>query len=146
MSTNHAQSRSRRLLLLNLAGLAGLAALHPYLRFAESPVLEWAGQLLAALVGAAVLYGAYYLVFRERGRRAWPRGYLMLAWFLVASAVLVPYLNRAEPKASAPVQAQQTRSEMDKFLDAAPSKSVADQRSEMDKFLDAAPAQGPGAR
>lgn len=144
MSTNHAQSRSRRLLLLNLAGLAGLAALHPYLRFAESPVLEWAGQLLAALVGAAVLYGAYYLVFRERGRRAWPRGYLMLAWFLVASAVLVPYLNRSEPKAQALVQ--QPRSEIAEFLkDAPPYDPAAKRSTSNEEFLDSpspAPATG----
>lgn len=139
---------TRRMLLLNLAGLAVLAALHPYLRFAPSPVLEWAGQLVAALGGAAVLYGAYFLLFRERGRKAWPRGYLMLAWFLVGSAVLVPYLSHTLP-AAPPKQvtgaAPKPQSEIAEFLkDAPPHDPKAKPSSEIAEFLkDAPPSKAP---
>lgn len=98
------QGKTSFLIALNIAGIGLLTFFHPYIKHAKSPVTEWLYMASLPIAAAAVCFGLYALISRQRARGSWPMGFLMLAWLFAVSNVASPYIS----KKNSPVQDMQT--------------------------------------
>jgi len=71
----------------HIAGMAVVALANPLI-YSGGGFYLWSVTLGAALLGAGVAYGLYALVFPKRAKAAWPGSFFMLAWVMLALALL----------------------------------------------------------
>lgn len=85
--------RNAILIALSLIGISAITAFHPHIRLSSSPTWEWLYMASLPLGAAALCWGLYALMFRQRARSGWPVGFLALAWLFAVSNVVGPYLD-----------------------------------------------------
>lgn len=127
--------QQQKIIATNAVGLGVLAALNPLLRYTSNPVGEWLLSLITALIFAVVVNWLYSKLARKPGGGG-VKGIAMIAWFFVASTVLVPYIDKAQMQ-SAPVGAPVVTNVGGQV--SKPAKPL----SEIDEIMKDAPAYQP---
>lgn len=128
---------------INALLISIFAAFNPLLPYAANPIGDWLLSIITAFLFGAVVSWSY-AKFRRRPIALVVRsGGLVLAWFFMASTVLLPYMDKAEKQRApaavgAPVAAQY--SEIDELLKNAPAHQP---RSEIEELLKNAPPYQP---
>lgn len=125
----------QKMIAANAIGLGVLAALNPLLRYTSNPIAEWLLSLITAVLFAVVVNWLYSKLARKPGGGG-VKGIAMIAWFFVASTVLLPYIDKAQ-KQSAPVGAPVVTSGGGQV--SKPAKPL----SEIDEIMKDAPAYQP---
>lgn len=125
----------QKMIAINAVGIGVLAAFNPLLRYTGNPIGEWLLSLITALIFAVVVNWLYSKLARKPGGGG-VKGMVMIAWFFIASTVLVPYIDKAQ-KQSAPVGAPVVTNGGGQV--SKPAKPL----SEIDEIMKDAPAYQP---
>ncbi|RYH21246.1 MAG: hypothetical protein EON54_25735 [Alcaligenaceae bacterium] len=76
--------------------MMSVAAANPLIKHDTQPAFVWVSTWLTPLIVASVAFAFYFLVARRRAMGAWPNGFFVTAWLLVAISVATPYIQKAQ--------------------------------------------------
>lgn len=87
---------------LHLGAMMLAAAANPLIKHDSQPAFVWMSTWLTPLIVAGLAFGLYFLVARKRAKAAWPNGFFITAWVLVAITLATPYIQKAQQGQAAP--------------------------------------------
>lgn len=131
-------NKSDKTIAINALLISVLAAFNPLLPYAANPIGDWLLSIITALLFGVIASWCYAKLGRRPTGKVVRSGGLMLAWFFMASTVLVPYMDKAQKQRApalpeAPLVVERGEAE-------APTHKP---YSEIDELLKNAPAYQP---
>lgn len=103
MEVQKAASQEKKFIAINALAMGIFAAFNPLLAHTSSPVTDWAMSLLMSWLFGFMACWLYIKLTRQAGRKSLAKGAVLASWFVVASTVLGPYIDKAQqPKSPAP--------------------------------------------
>ena len=102
MEVQKAAPQEKKFIAINALAMGVFALFNPFLAYAPSPVVDWAMSLLMSWLFGFVACWLYIKLTRQAGRKSLAKGAVLASWFVVASTVLVPYMDKAQKQNPAP--------------------------------------------
>ena len=102
MEVQKAAPQEKKFIAINALAMGIFAAFNPLLAHTSSPVTDWAMSLLMSWLFGFVACWLYIKLTRQAGRKSLAKGAVLASWFVVASTVLVPYMDKAQKQNPAP--------------------------------------------
>lgn len=102
MEVQKAAPQEKKFIAINALAMGVFALFNPFLAYTPSPVVDWAMSLLMSWLFGFVACWLYIKLTRQTGRKSLAKGTVLAAWFVLASMVLEPYINKAQKQSPAP--------------------------------------------
>lgn len=105
MEVQKAAPQQKKFIAINALAMGVFALFNPLLAYTPSPVVDWAMSLLMSWLFGLVACWLYIKLTRQTGRKSLAKGTVLAAWFVLASVVLMPYMDKSQKQSPVP-QAQ----------------------------------------
>lgn len=102
MEVQKAAPQEKKFIAINALAMGVFALFNPFLAYTPSPVVDWAMSLLMSWLFGLVACWLYIKLTRQTGRKSLAKGTVLAAWFVLASMVLVPYMDKSQKQSPAP--------------------------------------------
>lgn len=102
MEIQKAAPQEKKFIAINALAMGVFAFFNPFLAHASNPVVDWAMTLLMSWLFGFVACWLYLKLTRQGNRKSLAKGAVLAAWFVLASMVLVPYMDKSQKQSPAP--------------------------------------------
>lgn len=102
MEVQKAAPQEKKFIAINALAMGVFALFNPFLAYTPSPVVDWAMSLLMSWLFGFVACWLYIKLTRQTGRKSLAKGTVLAAWFVLASMVLEPYMDKSQKQSPAP--------------------------------------------
>lgn len=102
MEIHKAAPQEKKFIAINALAMGVFALFNPFLAYTPSPVVDWAMSLLMSWLFGFAACWLYIKLTRQTGRKSLAKGTVLAAWFVLASMVLEPYMDKSQKQSPAP--------------------------------------------